>query len=396
MIVKPNYSYVGPRAIFDPNYLPPKLLYRRREEESLSSMLHDSISDDFCMNILLQGIQGIGKKAIVKKVLKDLTISDRSFSKINQINVDCKEKNFEEVIIMLLVEMNKLLKLSFDFDSILNSTTSYLWNLYKLTCKKFSGSLIIIFNNIEYLKPGIFKKFLLCGKELNISIISTVNKILRTSTLEILTEFDFKKKLSFFSYNELNSILKQRACLTFPHDLNDEIIDIITDLTMEHYVPVPGKGINIFRELYPFLKDNTTIDQYEMFEICQNQFDSFQIADDFGMLSYISEEDILTTIFLDNLSNYFLNKAQFYITTKKLKELYALACESLEYKKSINEFNGLITILNNLGILTHSKKGLKGGSNKKFTNKRLDLELYFMIISPHQLKSIIDAMFGKL
>jgi hypothetical protein len=55
---------------------------------------------------------------------------------------------------------------------------------------------------------------------MNITIISTVNKILRTSTLDYLSEFDIKRKLNYFSYKELDSILQTRASLTFSHEID--------------------------------------------------------------------------------------------------------------------------------------------------------------------------------
>jgi len=78
MISKSNIKneYVGPKAIFDPNFIPPKLLFRKKEENSLYSILNDSITDEFPLNILYQGIQGIGKKVIINKVLKDLIIDN--------------------------------------------------------------------------------------------------------------------------------------------------------------------------------------------------------------------------------------------------------------------------------------------------------------------------------
>ncbi|MCK4780025.1 MAG: hypothetical protein KAT57_07555, partial [Candidatus Lokiarchaeota archaeon] len=64
MIAKSNLNnnYIGTKALFDPNFIPPRLLYRKKEEDSLFSILNDSISDEFCLNILYQGINGIGKK----------------------------------------------------------------------------------------------------------------------------------------------------------------------------------------------------------------------------------------------------------------------------------------------------------------------------------------------
>ncbi len=172
------------------------------------------------------------------------------------------------------------------------------------------------------------------------------------------------------------------------------MIDYITDLIFEHHVPVPGKGIDIFRDLYPLLKNQIEIEQFEMLEICQNQFDSYA-SDDFNMLTYISEEDISTILFLDNLSNHFLNKSKYYIKSEELRILYDLSCETLECKSNIDEYNDLIRITNSVGILSPSNKN----SNKKRNNiikNPLEYSHYFLNIGPIQLKAMVDVVFGQI
>ncbi|MFX1237806.1 MAG: hypothetical protein ACFFAS_14650 [Promethearchaeota archaeon] len=409
MIAKPT-QYIGPRAIFDPCFIPPQLLFRKKEEYSLFSLLRDSLSDNYNINVIFQGIHGIGKKVFVQKVVADSIDACKEDSFVRKLCVDCKEKNLEDIILSILGQILEILGLTFDLKAILESTPSRLWTLFKLACKKLSDTIIIILNNIEHLEPESYKKLLSSTKELNISIVSTVNKILRPSTIDILPEFDYKKKLRFFSYNELNAILKQRASLTFKNEIDKDVIDFITDFTFEHHVPVPGKGIAVFRECYPFLRERSTIDLFEMLDVCRSQFDSFGMTDDFGMLAYLSEEDILTIIFLDNLTDYFLKKGKFYISSGELRALYDVACESLQYKKSDAEYDSLVKKFANMGIISTSRNvnqnshadssissSLSLGMERQLRSKRiLNNNSYFMIICPNQLKSIVDVVFGHL
>ena len=92
MIVKSNINYtsVGPKALFDHNFIPPNLLHRKKEEKSLYSILDDSISDDYSLNILYQGIDGIGKKVIINKVINDLLIQKNGYNQISKVIIDCK------------------------------------------------------------------------------------------------------------------------------------------------------------------------------------------------------------------------------------------------------------------------------------------------------------------
>jgi len=385
-------NFVGPKALFDPNYIPPHLLHRKKELNSLISILNDSISDKFSLNILYQGINGIGKKTIANKVINDLSDQNKGINNIHKICIDCKEKDFEELIFTILPDLLNICKFKIDYDSLLNSNLSHLWNVFKLLCKRIDHNLFFIFTNVEYLKPEIFKKFLQVGKDTNITSIYTINKMLQPTTIELLPEFDLKKKLNYFNYKELYSILKQRILLTLSHEVDGEIIKYITDLVCEQYVPVPGKGIEILRNLYPHLKSKEQIMNCDLIELCQNHFDQMQIHDEFSMLNYISDEDFLHIVFLDNLSNYFISKMNYYVSLKELEDLYHVSCESLEYEKSINEFQSLIKDLLNIGIIRPSKNTLKG----KKTLIRDNLEIcndYFMVISPNQLKAILDTFF---
>ncbi len=396
MIVKSNnnLNYFGPKALFDPNFIPPNLLYRKKEEQALHSILSDSISDNFSLNMLYQGINGIGKKVIINKVISDLLMPTNESNQVNKVMIDCKEKKLEELIFSLLTELKTLQTLDFDIRSLLTSNISHLWNICKLLIKKIENPLFLIVNNMEFMEPQIFNKFLQLGRETHLTLISTVNKILRPGTLDLFSEFDFKKKLNYFTYKELYNILKQRVMLTFSHEIDNELIQYITDLVCEQYVPVPGKGVEILRDLYPLLKNKTNFRNFELLEICQNEFDVFQIADEFSMLSYIAEEDLLNILFLDNLSNYFTSKMNYYISLKELRELYDLSCENLEYSRSTSEFNKLSRELINVGILKPSKK--TNSKNSFYSNnKPINSEFFFLLINPKQLKIIIDTIFNS-
>ena len=300
----------------------------------------------------------------------------------------------EEILVSLIAEIGSKKKINFDYKSFLNSSILDLWNLFKLVCRKTDHYVTLVFNNIEHIQPEAFKKFLKYGKENKINVISTGNQVLRSSILEILAEFDFKKKLDYFSFSELNDIIKQRISLAFFNEIDKELIDLITDLIFEHHVPVPGKGIEILRELYPILSQKMNLKKFEIYDILQNQFGTLQIADEFSMVSYISESDLLNLIFLDNLSNYFLKKANLYITIKELRELYYVTCESIDYEKDIEEFKHLIVSLRNIGILNASKKN-DLNNFRYFSDNVLNYDYYFMVINPKQLKPIMDAIFTK-
>ncbi len=396
MITKSNINknYVGPKALFDPNYIPPKILYRKKEENSFFSILKDSISDGFCLNIIYYGMNGIGKKVIINKVISDLLMENHDYHQFNKVCVDCKIKETQELIFSILTELLNNCNLNFDYRTILNSNLSNLWNIFKFICTKINSHLFLIFNNSEYLEPEIFHKFLQFSKETNITLISTVNKFLKPGTMDLISKFDFKYKLDCFSYHELYSILKQRVLLSFPHEVDKNLIKFITDLICEEYVPVPGKGIEILRDIYPIIKNSKGSFNFELIDICHNEFDKYQISDEFNIINYLSEEDILTVIFLDNLSNHFISKMNYYISFNELMECYELSCEYLEYAKNYNEFYNLIEDMLNMGIIKPSKRTYyRNDTHKRFSSKNCNF--FFTIINPKQIKVIIDTIFNQ-
>ncbi|UCC18612.1 MAG: hypothetical protein JSV62_10955, partial [Promethearchaeota archaeon] len=300
----------------------------------------------------------------------------------------------EELIFIIINELSTYFNFNLDFQSILNSNLPHLWNIFKFVCNKIDSHLLLIFNNIEYLEPELFQKFLQFSKEENITMISTINKFSRPGTIDLLSEFDFKHKLNFFTYHELFSILKQRALLSFSYEIDKDLIRYITDLICDQYVPVPGKGIEILRDIYPILKNNKSTNNFELLEICQNEFDAFQISDEFNIINYLSEEDILTVIFLDNLSNFFISKMNYYISLNELQELYELSCEALDYTKNYHEFHVLIEEMLIKGLIKSSKRDLYKNLNYDFLDN-ITSEFFFTLINPKQIKVIIDTFFNQ-
>ena len=115
---KINSNFVGPRALFDQSYIPPRILYRKKEEKTLFSILKDSFLDGFSLNILYQGIQGIGKKVIINKVIRDLSLLNPELLNIQKAYVDCRDKNLVEIIISLLTEIGFHQNINFNFKTM--------------------------------------------------------------------------------------------------------------------------------------------------------------------------------------------------------------------------------------------------------------------------------------
>ena len=383
--IKP--TYFGPKAIFDPYFIPPALLHRKSEKEMLSTILKDSFLDNFGANILIKGIKGVGKTVLINKTISDLKIKSKDNGKdILKLFVNCEGKNLEEIIISLILNLEKTEEIKLDINFLLNLTIPRLWNILKLACKKFNTFKFLVFHNIEEIEPKIFKKFLRFGKEMKISIISTINRISINPELNFLSEFDVKKRIDLYNPSQLSDIIKQRFTLTYPFNIDNSLSDFMVDLVAEYDYLRPGKCIELMREIYPIIKKNRNITSDHLREQCLLQFDTFSL-DEFEIISYLTEADILIDIFLDNLANYFSNEYNYYIDLVKLRELYEVSCETLEFEKNSSEFNRILAKLLDLEILKESK------FDRKYTN---NTRFFYSIMQTSQLKTMIDVIFGKI
>jgi len=382
-----KHTYFGPKAIFDPYFIPPKLLHRKSEEEILSTILKDSFIDDFGANILIKGIKGVGKTVLINKTISDLKINSKDNGKdILKLFVNCEGKNLEEIIISLILNLEKTEEIKLDINFLLNLTIPRLWNILKLACKKINTFKFLVFHNIEEIEPKIFKKFLRFGKEMKISIISTINRISINPELNFLSEFDVKKRIDLYNPSQLSDIIKQRFILTYPFNIDNSLSDFMVDLVAEYDYLRPGKCIELMREIYPIIKKNRNITPDHLREQCLLQFDTFSL-DEFEIISYLTEADILIDIFLDNLANYFSKEYNYYIDLVKLRELYEVSCETLEFEKNSSEFNRILVKLLDLEILKESKFDRKYPNNTRF---------FYSIMQTSQLKTMIDVIFGKI
>lgn len=375
---------VGPRALFDPKFVPPNILHRNAEEDMLTTILEDSVQDNFSVNVLLNGIKGVGKSVIINKTIENLKEKNLE-QKIENCVVNCENKSLEELVISMVLDVPKSEKLNLNENELALLTLPRLWNIFKLICNKSETYKIFTFQNVENIDPKLLIKFMNLGKEMRFSTLSTINKANLKTGLEVLSYFDVKKKLGLYKSNQLFDITKQRFNLTFPFNIDNNLVNFIVDLVSEYDFLRPSKSIELMREIYPFIKKDRNIPADQLREHCMASFDSISL-DEFGVISFISDADILVDVFLDNLSNHFSSGSQYYIEYSELKELYEISCESLQFEKNFSELDEILRKLLSLEVLKESNFSRKHPDNTRF---------YYLIMQPFQLKTMIDVIFGN-
>ena len=62
--------YVGPRAIFDPNFVPPVFFPQKSQSMLLQGIIQDALEDEYPTNVNLYGLKGTGKNLLVNHFLQ--------------------------------------------------------------------------------------------------------------------------------------------------------------------------------------------------------------------------------------------------------------------------------------------------------------------------------------
>ncbi len=409
--------YIGPRALFDPFFIPDHLFDLEKDERNLCGLLSDAIIDNFPASISIYGIQGVGKTVLVNKTIESIS---RENSKINKnkiqflpLLINCTSKDSHQIVFSMLNSLvntlNSQINLGFELtpEFVLKSDISQLWNLFKfLNSKTKNIPKIYFLDSVEFSKPKIINKIMTAAISEPFILINSFNVPKCSPYLLDFKNPDFQIQLGSYSSKTLVNITQDRCkqSLRQPVGFFKTTSEFIVDLVCQFDKKVPGSCVRVLRELYPVLNSNAIINGSKVREICRGQFEGFSL-DELSIAEFISESDILDRIFLDNLCSYFKNTSDFYINYDKLFVTYKMACESIEYKPKVYEFQKTLKRLNQISLLMPSEVNsadnsiLNKGTIEKLSVKNLKTHdkasNYFFTVPPDFLNDMLDVAFGK-
>ncbi|MCK4483954.1 MAG: orc1/cdc6 family replication initiation protein, partial [Candidatus Thorarchaeota archaeon] len=116
-MVRPQRT--SPKGLFDPYYVPDRLLHREREMRMIDSVYRDSYDDDYGINCLVHGITGVGMTVFSRYFLT--RIIPEQFDSYT-VYVDAKHKDVLEIVSELNDKIhrlsNKSITVAFDLDKL--------------------------------------------------------------------------------------------------------------------------------------------------------------------------------------------------------------------------------------------------------------------------------------
>ncbi len=327
-MVKPHRS---PRGLFDPYYVPEKILHRDRELDQIEGVYTDSYESEYGVNCLVHGISGVGATVFSRYFLTKLI--PQQFD-AHTIYVDAKRKSPTEIVSELNDKLHRLanrpITVAFDLD--------VLWMQFKRTASDTSKRAVFVMDNLDENNEEIYTKVAQLSKEIKASTIGVLNSHdyrLLTKSMATQMAYDFEVPLDTYTQSQLYEIIRMRVEDTFPLGLTDEVVRYITDIVLEFDAGKPKTSIEALKALWPLAQKGKEIDS-DIVRGATAKITSFiQDQDYMDIVETISMNDFMTLLVLEALSEHLMRyKTETYIDRQTLNELVIIKCEELQVRYS--------------------------------------------------------------
>ncbi|MFW9843854.1 MAG: AAA family ATPase, partial [Candidatus Thorarchaeota archaeon] len=327
-MVRPNPTK-SPKGLFDPYYVPEKLLHRDREMETVSSVYKDSFEDEYGVNCLIHGISGVGMTVFSRYFLTKLV--PQSFNALT-VYVDAKQKDTLEIISELNDkihrEENKPITVAFDLD--------VLWMQFKRTASDAKKRTVFVIDNIDETNEDVYSKVARLSKEIKASTIGVLNSHdyrMLTKLPATHMSYDFEIPLDTYTQSQLYDIVRMRVEDTFPLGLTEEVVRYVTDLVVEFDASKPKTTVEALKALWPLASRGQEIDS-DAVRSATAGITTFAHDNDYmDLIDTISMNDFMTLLVIEAFCEHLMHyKTETYIDRGTLNELILIKCEELGIK----------------------------------------------------------------
>jgi len=331
-----RHQRISPKGLFDPYYIPDRLLHREREMRMIDSVYRDSYEDDYGINCLVHGITGVGMTVFSRYFLTK--IIPEQFDSYT-IYVDAKHKDVLEIVAELNDKIHRLsskpITVAFDLDK--------LWMQFKRTAAASSRRGVFVIDNIDENNEEIYTKVAMLSKEIKASTIGVLNSHdyrLLTKAPATQMAYDFEVPLDTYTQSQLYDIVRMRVEDTFPLGLTDEIVRYIADLVCEFQASTPRTSIEALKALWPLAQKGQEITS-DIVRSATSRITTLGQDDDYmDLIDTISMNDFMTLLVLEALSEHLMRyKTETYIDRQTLNELVMIKCEELGVKHSVDDID---------------------------------------------------------
>ncbi|TFG05843.1 MAG: AAA family ATPase [Promethearchaeota archaeon] len=378
----PSFGY--PRALYDPRYVPPILLHRTKEMNTIFNLFNSSLDLDesFNVNTYIYGIRGVGKTVFIR------TVEELLKSKIERtiipIYFNLETKSPIENLRLLVEEYSNNIGKQFQF----LKNAPELWSYFQFLRKDDDTPLIILLDNVHTKNQLFYEKLIRYSNDLHLSTIATSSESLqmyKKQSKTITDQLNFDLQLDIYTPSALLDIVVQRISLAFPFCIDPDFSRFITDIVMKFDLYRPSTCIEILKSLHKNAVNGIDITSelirdasYHLVEFpYPNELDSLLIFDD-------SEIDLFCLPLLQKIS-YFFNRSQsVYISEKQLFTLYKISCDEIEIPYRQTHFQQILDFFLDKSLLYCSH----------FPSNKNDRQ-FFLLTHPEFFLTYLETKFSE-
>ncbi len=325
-MVRPHRS---PKGLFDPYYVPDRLLHRDRDLDTVSGVYGDSFEDEYGVNCLVHGISGVGMTVFSRYFLTKIV--PEQFD-AHTVYVDAQRKDSLEIVSELHDKVHEQIKkpltVAFDLD--------ILWMQFKRAASAARKRTVFVIDNIDETNEEIFGKLARLSKEIKASTIGVLNSHdyrLLTKLPATQMAYDFEVPLDTYTQSQLYDIVRMRVEDTFPLGLTEEVVRYITDLVVEFDASKPKTTIEALKALWPMATRGQEIDSDAVRSATTSITSFLNDGDYIDIIEAVSMNDFMTLLVLEALAEHLMRyKTETYIDRGTLEEIVNIKCEELGVK----------------------------------------------------------------
>ena len=362
-----SISHPGVHALFDPNYLPRRLLHRDEELQTLSTLLPKEEPTACPVNIMVHGSLGVGRTTL----LRFYGHNELAGCRVPLVNFSGKSPG--EIIRDSLSTLTGRL--------IRTSKLPILWDLLKRLLRKAETPIIFIFDDVDRRTHGTYTKYLHLCKECRIPSMTTAPlyfpRQLSPETAQLL---DYSLELGPYTDHQLLDIAVQRVSAAFPKPLPREIIEFIADIVCTLDFQRPATVVELLRALYPVVANGVSLNAEHIRRACMT---STTLHYDFwsGHLAGLASLEATSILLLQAVGEYFLtNSGSIYASKQRLFHQFHQVCERIGIQSTTTQFTRALNELLFRDLLLQS---------------RYNTQNYYTLLPPTGYLEIVELILGE-
>jgi hypothetical protein len=431
-------TYIGSRAIFDPNFIPPISIPQHHHEEFISGLLSDAIADHFATNAILFGLRGMGKNLLINRLLRayitnhqtkplsadsiprtSCTVSSELLQSLSLriqptllhpkigkkdcdssapnadsliLRVDCTQKDITHILLHLISQLGNLMNETVPLNYVREYDIANLWDMFKNLVDKVGIPLILYLQKLEDVLhvPFLSKLFTYAKSMGNLQIITCLDSGTQNLVCRQISNLDHRIMLDSFQSADLMQITRDRSIMAFKQSLPEELVQIIVDYVIDFERKSPGCCVNYLKDLYPLIQNHHQVTPEQIRNLSQYHFENFAF-DELSVAEFVINTNLEDRLFLDYIVNYFQKSDRYYIPFKDIEKAYYMTSEELGFTPSKQEFQASLTKISRANILRPSLTSLDFHNEKR--SQRIP---HYLTIPVEDMNDIMRVSFGDI